>query len=114
VIGRMYRRFLADGRVKIRFVAFDEANPSSIPTDTYAQPNDPGYLMTGTSTPAPWDKTPMFELWGDGEVIHRVRFRGQDHEVKVRYSLAREEARKGHNPGAKDHGRHAARNNGLS
>lgn len=114
VIGRMYRRFLADGRVTIRFAAFDEANPRSITSDFNAQPNDPGYLMVGTSTPAPWDKTPMFELWGDGEVVHKVNFQGEVHDVIVRYSLAREEARKGHNPGARDYGRHAARNTGLS
>lgn len=114
VIGRMYRRFLTDGRVSIRFAAFDEANPRSMTAEFYAQPNDPGYLMLGTSTPTPWDVTPMFELWGEGEVVHRVHFRGQDHDVTVRYSLAREETRKGHNPGARDYGRHAARNNGLS
>lgn len=114
VIGRMYRRFLADGRVTIRFAAFDEVNPRSITSDFNALPNDPGYLMTGTSTPAPWDEAPMFGLWGDGEVVHKVNFQGEVHDVTVRYSLAREEARKGHNPGARDYGRHAARNTGLS
>jgi hypothetical protein len=114
VIGRMYRRFLADDRVSIRFAAFDEANPRSTPTEHFVRPNDPGYLMSGTSTPAPWDDEPMFGLWGEGEVIHKVSFRGQDHEVRIRYSLAKEEARQGHNPGRRDYGRHAARNTGLS
>lgn len=114
VIGRMYRRFLADGRVSIRFVAFDEANPRSIATEQYVKPNDPGYLMTGTSTPAPWHDEAMFALWGEEEVTHMVSFRGQEHEVKIRYSLAKEEARKGHSPGSRDYGRHAARNTGLS
>lgn len=114
VIGRMYRRFLADGRVSIRFVAFDEANPRSIATEQFVKPNDPGYLMTGTSTPAPWHDEAMFALWGEEEVTHMVSFRGQEHEVKIRYSLAKEEARKGHSPGSRDYGRHAARNTGLS
>lgn len=114
VIGRMYRRFLADGRVSIRFVAFDETNPRSIANEQYVKPNDPGYLMTGTSTPAPWNDEPMFALWGEEEVTHMVSFRGQEHPVKIRYSLAKEEARKGHSPGSRDYGRHAARNTGLS
>lgn len=114
VIGRMYRRFLADERVSIRFAAFDESNPRSITADFFAKPNDPGYLMTGTSTPAPWDEAPMFELWGDGEVNHKVNFRGQVHDVKIRYSLAKETARQGHNPGKRDYGHHARRNTGLS
>lgn len=114
VIGRMYRRFLADGRVSIRFAAFDEAKPRTITLDMLALPNDPGYLMSNTSTPSPWNKSPLFEPWGDGEVVHKVDFQGQVHDVTVRYSLAREEARKGHNPGARDYGRHAARNTGVS
>lgn len=70
--------------------------------------------MLGTSTPPPWDIRALFELWGDGEVVHRIKYRGQEHEVTIRYSLAREEARRGHNPGSRDYGRHAARNTGLS
>lgn len=114
VVGRMYRRFLADGRVSIRFAAFDDSNPSFITTEIYAKPNDPGYLMEGTSTPAPWDSKPMFNLWGDGEVVHKINFRGETHDVTIRYSLATEESRQGHNPGKRDYGRHAARNTGLS
>jgi len=114
VIGRMYRRFLVDGRVTIRFAAFDEANPKSVTANLLAKPNDPGYLMIGTSTPSPWDDKPLFESWGDGEVVHKINFRGEPHEVKIRYSVATEEARAGHNPGSRDYGRHAARNTGLS
>ena len=114
VIGRMYRRFLEEGRLSIRYYAFDEANPQLLGTEHSAKPNDPGYLMLGTSTPPPWDIRALFELWGDGEVVHRIKYRGQEHEVTIRYSLAREEARRGHNPGSRDYGRHAARNTGLS
>lgn len=114
VIGRMYRRFLVDGRVKIRMAIFDEANPNSI-DESYAKPNDPGYLMLNTSTPAPWDAKPLFAIWGDDDVIvHRIEFKGEEHEVKLRFTVATEEARQGHNPGARDYGRHAARNTGVS
>lgn len=114
VIGRMYRRFLADGRVTIRMAVFDEANPKLV-DEKYAKPNDPGYLMLDTSTPAPWDKKPLFSVWGDDEVIvHRIEFKGQQHEVKLRFTVATEEARQGSQPGSRDYGKHAARNTGVS
>jgi hypothetical protein len=117
VIGRMYRRFLQDDKVKIRMAAFDIERPENITADQWAKPNDPGYLSVGTLTPAPWDAIPMFEKWGgdDGyEVTHIVEFRGRQHPVKIRYSIAKEEARQGTNPGSRDYGRHAAKNVGLS
>ncbi len=114
IIGRMYRRFLADGRVDIRFAAFDEDNVKSITLDTRAKPNDPGYLMIGTSTPAPWDNQAMFAPFGEEISIHHVKFNGQVHEVKIRYSLAVEAARQGYNPGSRPYGQHARRNMGLS
>lgn len=113
IIGRMYRRFLADNRVSIRLAAFDEANPESITTDRLVKSNDPNYLMIGTSTPAPWDEDAMFEPWGD-EARYQVKFEGAEHEVTIRFAMAKEEARKGHSPGARPYGRHAARNTGLS
>ena len=114
IIGRMYRRFLADERVSIRFASFDQENPKSVTIDQIAKPNDPGYLMMGTSTPTPWNSKSMFTPWGEEESVHKISFRGVEHEVKIRYSLATEEARAGHNPGARDYGKHAARNTGLS
>lgn len=115
VIGRMYRRFLKAGKVSIRLAAFDEARPENIKIDRPARPNDPGYLMTGTSTPAPYDKEPLFEGWGeDNEVVHQIGFRGKVHDVTIRYSFAKESAREGHNPGQRDYGKHAARNTGVS
>lgn len=115
VIGRMYRRFLKNGKVSIRLAAFDEARPQNVKIDREARPNDPGYLMKGTSTPAPYDKDPLFEPWGhDNEVVHKIGFRDKVHEVKIRYSFAKESARTGHNPGARDYGKHAARNTGVS
>ena len=116
VIGRMYRRFIHSGRVKIRLAAFDESRPANISLEAYARPNDPLYLMTGTSAPSPWDKKPMFEKWGgdDHEVKHQIKFRGKTHPVIIRYSVAKEEARQGHSPGSRDYGKQAARNTGLS
>jgi len=116
VIGRMYRRFLENGRANIRMVGFDLDNCSNIRVEKNALPNDPGYLMVGTSTPEPYDKEPMFEKWGgeDFEVTHIISFRGQDCPVKIRYTFAKEDARKGSSPGSRPYGKHAKRNAGLS
>jgi hypothetical protein len=115
VIGRMYRKFLESGRVKIRMVGFDLENLSQV-TEKLASPNDPSYLMANTSCPAPFDNKPMFDKWGSErfEVTHIISFEEKEHEVKVRYSVAKEEARQGVNPGNKPHGKHAAKNVGVS
>lgn len=113
IIGRMYRRFLEKGAVKIRMVGFDFDNPSVIKIDKYATPNDPGYLMQKTSTPDPYANTPLFEKWG-AEAIHQIGFRGKTHPVTIRYSIAKEDARQGAAPGHRPYGKHAAKNAGLS
>src|SRR5262249_16668237 len=99
VIGRMYRRFLDAEEVQIRLAAFDEARPQNLAIDRSARPNDPGYLMLGTSTPPPYDETQLFEPWGgnDYKVVHEIEFRGQRYPVTICYSFAKEEARQGHN-----------------
>lgn len=113
VIGRMYRRFLEKGKVKIRMVGFDFENPATVKIDQLAVPNDPGYLMGKTSAPEPFGNKSMFEKWGEDAVV-QISFRGQTHPVTIRYSIAKEEARQGANPGARPHGKHAAKNAGLS
>jgi hypothetical protein len=118
VIGRMYRKFLENEQVLIRMAAFDVNDTNSIIVDKLAQPNDPGYLMKNTSCPAPFDKMPMFEPWeGEDkyEITSTIKFRGKPHEVKVRFSYAKEEARPpGRTPGSLPHGQHAAKNVGVS
>ena len=88
--------------------------------EKYALPNDPLYLMSKTSCPPPFDNQPMFQLWeGDvnPEITFIINFQGKDHEVKLRIAYATEEARKSENgklPGALPHGKHAAKNVGIS
>jgi hypothetical protein len=119
VIGRMYRKFLNNGEVKIRMVAFD-LDDYNIITEKYALPNDPGYLIEKTSCPSPFDNQPMFQPWeGDTsyEITSTINFKGQEHDVKVRFSYAKEEARQaepGKNPGSMPHGKHADKNIGVS
>ncbi len=116
LIARMYRRFLADGKAAIRLASFTDDNPKKFIIDDWATANDPGYLITPSSTPAPYDEIPMFEKDGDSwEVPQRILFRGAEHTVKIRFSIAKKEPRE--NPqtaGRTDYGKHAGRNVGIS
>jgi len=119
VIGRMYRKFIFDGKVAIRMCAFSDTAPASKTIDQFAQANDPGYLLTPSSTPAPYDVSPLFNQWGENyEVPYTVEFDGAKHIVNVRYSLVKPEARKVAEgsvaAGAKEFGKHAKRNVGVS
>lgn len=115
VIARMYRRFLHEGRASIRMAAFGEDSPTRCTIDEYAVANDPGYLLAPSSTPAPYDETAMFQPDGDSwEVRKRIEFQDAEHEVVIRFSYAKEEARNRANAGATDYGKHAARNVGVS
>ena len=127
LIGRMYRKFLDpdtvqdNQKVSIRMLAFELDNPSNKIVEKYGLPNDPGYLMAKTSCPAPFDNKPMFKIWeGAGvtnERIVDIKFRDKLHQVKIRFSYAREEARitnDGSKAGDKPYGKHAAKNIGVS
>ena len=116
LIGRMYRKFLTDGTTTIRLVSFNMDQPMAIGREEVAKPNDPGYLIAKTSCPAPFDGTPMFDPWGDQhfESVQEVEFRGEIHPVTIRFSYAKEQARTTPNAGALPHGKHAARNVGVS
>ena len=119
VIGRMYRKFLDTKEVVIRMATFDINEPDNRDkrVDKFAQPNDPGYFMAETSCPTPFDKKPMFKAWEGEEtyeITQSIEFRGKQHDVKIRFSYAKEEARQGKNPGKLPHGQHAAKNVGVS
>jgi hypothetical protein len=119
VIGRMYRKFLND-KVKIRMVAFDLDDLFNVIIERYALPNDPGYLIEKTSCPEPFNNQAMFQYWeGDTsyEATFTINFKDKAHDVKVRFSYAKEEARQaepGKNPGSTPHGQHASKNVGIS
>jgi len=115
LIGRMYRRYLSNRTLSIRFVDFDFDKPNEGLTESYARANDPGYLMPETSCPTPWHDRPMFDPWGEPhEIIHTINYNGANHDVIIRFSIAKSEARPGRNPGALPHGQHARKNVGLS
>lgn len=115
LIARMYRNFLSEGKVAIRMAAFPESDPAKCTSDHYAVANDPGYLMTPSSTPAPYDSELMFQHDGDSwEVKRTIKFRGAAHGIIIRFSYAKEEARNRPNAGSTDYGKHAGKNVGVS
>ena len=115
LVGRMYRKFIDDGRLSIRLLALlaGEAEPTF---DEAVRINDPLYLMRNSSTPAPFDTEPMFQRWGDEDEAFSIDYDGATHEVVVRMSWAREETvpEDKSDRGAKPYGKHAAKNVGLS
>ncbi len=125
IVGRTYRRFLSHNKVKIHFKIFDMDGLGLPSYNDLALPNDPLYLMVKTSCPAPFSDKPMFQEWGD-PMDFIIKFRGGHHKVRVRFSVAKEEARRGFQPldeneepsrraaGAEPHGQHARRNVGVS
>jgi hypothetical protein len=115
LIARMYRQFLHEGNVSIRLAAFTEEDISQPYIDSYAVANDPGYLMVPSSTPEPYDETALFQPDGDNwEVARTIRFKSEDHPVVIRFSYAKEEARRRPNAGSTPYGKHAAKNVGVS
>jgi Histidine kinase-, DNA gyrase B-, and HSP90-like ATPase len=122
LIGRMYRKWIHSGDVRIRLASFLVDQPSQPLYEADALPNDPLYLMDRTSCPAPFDDEPMFQPFPSEENYEEtwtIRIDGKEHEVKVRLSIAKEEARAGDSDDGRDagnrpHGRHAGRNTGVS
>ncbi len=115
LIGRMYRRFLAGGRIDIRMVSFLLEDPEERHTEKSALANDPGYLIVPSSTPTPYNEQAMFQRYGERwEVPIRVLYRDAEHTVTVRFTYAKEDARSTDNAGSTAYGKHAGRNVGVS
>ena len=115
LVGRMYRKFIDDGRLSIRLLALLDGEDES----TFDEPvrvNDPLYLMRNSSTPAPFNTEPMFQPWGDADEVFSIDYDGTKHDVVVRMSWAREETvpEDRSDRGSKPYGKHAAKNIGLS
>ena len=107
-IGRIYRKYIVTKKASIRMAAFMDG-AKKMDMDDLVLPNDPLYLMKGTSTPGQWGKEPMFEPFGEP---HIERWDG--HEVKIFLSIAKKSAREGFNPGGTAYGKHASNNMGIS
>ena len=114
VIGRMYRKFIADARVSIRLLALNSSGSETV--DKFVRVNDPLYLAKGSSTPPPFDNEPMFQKWGDEDEVISIEYGEEHYDVTVRMSWARQETvpDDGTDRGRKPYGKHAAQNLGLS
>lgn len=111
LVGRMYRKMIATGQVSIRLVTVE----NGAARDDYVRINDPLYLLSPSSTPAPFDQRPMFQSWGEEERFP-IAVNGQEHAVVVRMSWAKPETvpESGRDRGAEAYGKHAAQNVGVS
>jgi hypothetical protein len=111
LVGRIYRYFIAEGKARIRLAAFEEDEGGLTNRfDKDVRPNDPMYLLRGTSAPVPYDTEPAFDLLGEKTI--QVGFQGTEHTVTIRYSVSRAAPRQ--QGGNSSIGRDAARNQGVS
>lgn len=115
LIGRMYRKFISRGDLRITLKALDADGDDLLHGDE-ARANDPLYLTPNSSTPAPFDKAPMFQSYGEEDMTFPIEHHGHTYDVTVRASWARLETLpdNGKNRGDEAYGKHAARNVGVS
>ena len=130
LVGRMYRKFIAEGQVKINFEPYlwNEANkkflPSENPKASEFRANDPLYLSANTSLPelpAPMQGEVPFEI-KQREVVE-IPFEGKVYNVEILVSMIKNEVAnaikrapniKGNKLGGTVWGSHMATNIGVS
>ena len=111
--GRIYRRFIMDGSVRIRLFAQEEGG--ELVHDEEAAFDDPLYLTPSRLVPEPFDKEAMFAHVFDE--LHKIEYNGTVHSVTVRYSVANPKTVElaGTTPrGRTPYGQHAKKNIGVS
>src|SRR5262249_35785890 len=75
------------------------------------RPNDPLYLMTGTTAPKPYDQKPAFDPFGEPQIID-VKHNGKMHQVRITASICKPEVRE--LGGASEIGKDCKKNIGVS
>lgn len=112
IAGRVYRHFVNRKGVRVRLAAYGFDGKSYTSTwESFVRPNDPLYLMAGTSAPQPYDQNPAFEKFGE-PVELMVGYNGHEHKVKIRASIAKKLTRQ--EGGSRAFGMHAKKNQGIS
>ena len=85
IAGRIYRRFIENGKVTIRLYSQREDSGDAV-IDREANINDPLYLRPLAALPAPFNERAMFkEAWPEDI---EIEFQGRTYKVTVRYALA--------------------------
>ncbi len=113
IVGRMYRKFIHNGKLEIRLLALENGAATF---ERIARANDPLYLISPSSTPAPFSDKPMFQKWGEEDQVFEIEWNNKKYPVVVRMSWARQDTvpEDGTNRGDKPYGKHAAKNIGVS
>ncbi len=112
-IGRIYRHWLNNDKLKIRVADFLGRKSTAEQIDELIQPNDPLYVTVNQTLPPPWNMDSMFESYG--QPIHeKVDIGGVAHRVVISFSIVKKSARAGYNQGNEAHGKHAGNNIGVS
>ena len=115
IVGRVYRRFILDGRVRIRLCAMEDGAEDIPIFDRDTSANDPLYLVPVEALPAPFDTEPMFTHVFDDS--HDIEYKGRVHTVRARYAVASEDTiinAGTANRGDTKYGNHAKKNIGVS
>ena len=111
--GRIYRRFISAGSVRIRL--FAKEGSGTVVYDREAVHDDPLYLSESSLVPKPFDLEPMFKhVFNDQQTIE---YEGKSHTVQVRYSVARKKTidlAGTKNRGDMPYGQHTRKNIGVS
>ena len=124
--GRIYRKFLTDAQKPLSIdlkAVTDEGGQLTVGNEEPCLPNDPLYLMSPSSTPAPFNDIAMFEMFN--ERTWTVAVGDNEGQIHVRCTLAKIDAiNEGEsavvwpnsykNPGDSEWGKHAERNKGIS
>lgn len=113
-IGRMYRYFINDGSVKIKFKYYKKTGGNyQLVEEETVRPNDPLYQMKNTTCPEPWSNKAGFAEAETDKVV--VNLGGKKKEITLKFGIAKEEFRGIEEAGGKKpHGKHALKNNGVS
>lgn len=115
IIGRIYRNLIYSDAITIKAISFtEELNERE---EHVIKVNDPCYLLVPSSTPEPYNNKAMFVPDGEGDLVETVIRNDKKHEIRVKFSVAKKEARYGTtklDAGLEEYGKHAARNVGIS
>ncbi|MCY3769051.1 MAG: ATP-binding protein [Gammaproteobacteria bacterium] len=91
--GRVYRKFLTDDRnmvsINLKLVS-DEDDSFAVKEEEECRPNDPLYLMSPSSTPAPFQDRPMFQMFN--ERTWSVPVKDDKGDIHVRCTMTKKDA----------------------
>ena len=88
--GRIYRHLIKDGSIQIELSSYNLDQNEVVILPESLLPNDPLYLIEASSTPPPFDKQAMFQLFGT-PCLFNIEWGEIKSQVLVTCSIAKEE-----------------------